>query len=154
PSCLRELQFPEPDGQMTGFTVRAADGGDAAGRTHAEVERAWGVRLVAVDGETQIRRDAPIAPGARLIVYGALDRLQESAPRQVPPEHRPSWWRRMRGLLRRRRSRLHRVDPYIAGFVVTVVLLFALGTWYFRNSFQSDWLTAAYFVMSTMTTTG
>jgi voltage-gated potassium channel Kch len=154
PSCFRGLQFPEPEGPLTGFAVRVADSDDVAGRMPTEVERAWGVRLVAVDGETQIRRDAPIAPGARLIVYGALDRLQESAPRQVPAEHRPSWWRRMRGLLRRRRSRLHRVDPYIAGFIVTVVLLFALGTWYFRNSFQSDWLTAAYFVMSTMTTTG
>src|SRR4051794_8843320 len=87
PSCFRGLQFPEPEGPLTGFAVRVADSDDVAGRMPAEVERALGVRLVAVDGETQIRRDAPIAPGARLIVYGALDRLQESAPRQVPPEH-------------------------------------------------------------------
>jgi voltage-gated potassium channel Kch len=33
-------------------------------------------------------------------------------------------------------------------------VLFGVGTWYFRNSFESDWLTAAYFVLSTMTTTG
>lgn len=49
---------------------------------------------------------------------------------------------------------MHRLDPYLIGFVVTVMLLFAAGTWYFHGSFGTDWLTAAYFVMSTMTTTG
>jgi voltage-gated potassium channel Kch len=32
--------------------------------------------------------------------------------------------------------------------------IFAAATWHFRASFASDWLTAAYFVLSTMTTTG
>src|SRR3954452_8294509 len=154
PSCFRGLQFPEPDGPLTGFATRVADNHDVAGRTSAEAERALGVRLIAIDGDTEIRRDAPIAPGARLVVFGTIDRLLESAPRQVPAEHRPSLWRRLRGRLRRRHRRLRRVDPYLVAFVATVLLLFALGTWYFRNSFQSDWLTAAYFVMSTMTTTG
>jgi Trk K+ transport system NAD-binding subunit len=35
-----------------------------------------------------------------------------------------------------------------------VIALFVAGTEYFQNSFHSDWLTAAYFVISTMTTTG
>jgi voltage-gated potassium channel Kch len=56
--------------------------------------------------------------------------------------------------LRRSDWRLRRLDPYIIGFVVAVLALFALGTWYFHGSFGSDWLTAAYFVLSTMTTTG
>src|SRR5881394_2839414 len=43
PSCFRGLQFPEPEGPLTGFAVRAADSDDAAGRMPAEVERAWGV---------------------------------------------------------------------------------------------------------------
>src|SRR5947208_14304153 len=33
-------------------------------------------------------------------------------------------------------------------------MLYAAGTWYFYGSCCTDWLTAAYFVMSTMTTTG
>ncbi len=32
--------------------------------------------------------------------------------------------------------------------------LFALGTWHFRDSFNTNWLVAAYFVVTTMTTTG
>jgi voltage-gated potassium channel Kch len=34
------------------------------------------------------------------------------------------------------------------------VILFAVGTWHFRYAFGTRWLTAAYFVLSTMTTTG
>jgi Trk K+ transport system NAD-binding subunit len=33
-------------------------------------------------------------------------------------------------------------------------LLFSLGTWHFRVAFDTDWLIAAYFVLSTMSTTG
>src|SRR5437764_1688506 len=111
PSCFRGLQFPEPDGPLTGFALRVADNHDVAGRTPAEAERALGVRLIAIDGDTEIRRDAPIAPGARLVVFGAIDRLLESAPRQVPAAHRPSLWRRLRGRLRRRPLPLRRVRP-------------------------------------------
>src|SRR5438067_372589 len=154
PSCFRGLQFPELEGPLTGFAKRIADSDKLAGHSVAAAERALGLRILAIDGSTDIGRDDAIAPGARLVVYGALDSLLGSAPRQVPIEHAPPFWRRLRGLLRRRRSRRYRVDPYIAGFVAAVLAMFALGTWYFRNSFQSDWLTAAYFVMSTMTTTG
>jgi voltage-gated potassium channel Kch len=156
PSCFRGLQFPEPDGPLTGFAVRVADRGDVAGQRPIEAERALGARIVAVDGVTDFASDRAISPGARLVVYGTLDLLLNSAPRQTPIEHGPPLWRRMRSLLRRRRGRfrLRRIDPYIAGFIAGVIVLFALGTWYFHSAFQSDWLTAAYFVMSTMTTTG
>jgi voltage-gated potassium channel Kch len=153
PSCFRGLQFPEPDGPLTGFAKRSADGSGLAGRSVAEAERALGLRIVAVDGAIDSGEDDAIPAGAGLIVYGTLDRLLISAPRQIPIAHRPSFRRRWR-LLRRRRGPLRRLDPYLVGLVATVLTLFALGTWYFRNSFGSDWLTAAYFVLSTMTTTG
>src|SRR5205823_1917492 len=55
------------------------------------------------------------------------------------------------GLARYRHTRL---EPFIAAFAAAALALFAVATWHFRNSFGSDWLTAAYFVMTTMTTTG
>jgi Trk K+ transport system NAD-binding subunit len=84
PSCFRGLQFPEPDGPLTGFAGRLADPGDVAGRAIAEAERALGLRIVAIDGATDLDRDCTIAPGARLVVYGAVDNLLASAPRQAP----------------------------------------------------------------------
>src|SRR5438067_5373576 len=154
PSCFRGLQFPEPDGPLTGFAVRLAESDRVAGRTVAEAEHALGARIIAIDRGTEIAGDERIASGARLVVYGTLDRLLASAPRQPRPEDVPSTALRLHRLMRRGHWRLRRLDPYIIGFVVAVLVLFALGTWYFRKSFDSDWLTAAYFVLSTMTTTG
>jgi Trk K+ transport system NAD-binding subunit len=154
PSCFRGLQFPEPEGPLTGFAVRLADGDRVAGRTIAEAEQALGARIIALDRTTELVGEERIASGARMVVYGTLDRLLASAPRQPRPEDRPSVAHSLRRFARRSHWRLHRLDPYIIGFVASVLVLFALGTWYFRNSFDSDWLTAAYFVLSTMTTTG
>jgi len=154
PSCFRGLQFPEPDGPLTGFAMRLAEDERIAGHNIIRAEQALGARIVAIDGATDIGADEAIPAGARLVCYGPLDRLVASASRRVPIESRRSLAGRLRGLLRRGRWRLRRLDPYIAGFIAAVLAMFALGTWYFRNSFGSDWLTAAYFVMSTMTTTG
>ena len=154
PTCLRGLQFPEPEGPLTGFAKRIADRDDVAGNSLAETERVLGLRVVAVDGATDLSPDQAIAPGARLVVYGALDNLLGSAPSQVPTKTQPQLWRRFRGLLRRRRARLRHVDPIIAAVAAAALGLFALGTWHFRESFDTDWLIAAYFVVTTMTTTG
>src|SRR5437763_8728435 len=154
PSCFRGLQFPEPDGPLTGFAMRLAEGNRVAGRTVAEAEHALGARIVAIDRHTEIAFDERIASGARLVVYGTLDRLLASAPRQPQPEDLPSAARRLHRWMHRSHWQLRRLDPYIIGFIAAVLALFALGTWYFHNSFGGDWLTAAYFVLSTMTTTG
>ena len=153
-SCFRGLQFPEPDGPLTGFAVRLAEGDRIAGRSVAEAEHALGARIIAIDRATAIAGDQLITSGARMVVYGMLDRLLASAPRQPRPEDRPSVAHSLRRFARRSHWRLRRLDPYLIGFVAAVLALFGVGTWYFRNSFESDWLTAAYFVLSTMTTTG
>lgn len=153
PSCLRGLQFPERDGPLTGFASHIADHADVAGHTVAEAEAALGARIVAIDGATGIGPDDPITPGARLIVYAALDQLIAAAPRPRPLSARlppaVQLRREVRRLFRRRR-----IDPYIATFAAAALLLYAIGSWHFRKSFGSDWLTAAYFVLTTMTTTG
>ena len=154
PSCFRGLQFPERAGPLTGFAARVADSEEVAGHSVGEAEAALGARIVAVDGETNIGRDHPIAPGARLVVYAAVDRLLLSTPRQPIRQRRPEWRGRLRHALRRVPWRLRRTDPYIAAFAATTLALFAVATWHFRDSLASDWLTAAYFVLSTMTTTG
>ncbi len=154
PSCFRGLQFPEREGPLTGFARRVADSDDIAGQSIAEAESILGARIVAVDGATDLAGEDRLAPGARLIVYGAVDRLLSSTPRQPVPDVRRALAARWRDALRRSRSRLRRIDPYIAGFAAAALLLFAAGTWQFHRSFGSDWLTAAYFVVSTLTTTG
>jgi voltage-gated potassium channel Kch len=154
PSCFRGLQFPERDGPLTGFANRAADRADIAGYSIAETEAALGMRIVALDGETSIGRDDRIAPGARLIVYGAMEQLLQSTPRQPVPQIRPEWLGRLHHAVRRYYRQVRRTDPYIAAFAMAALALFGLGAWHFRQSLDTDWLTASYFVLSTMTTTG
>jgi voltage-gated potassium channel Kch len=80
--------------------------------------------------------------------------LIKSAPRQADVAKRPLLVQRLRGAAREGNWRLRRTDPYIAGLAAGTLALFLAATWHFRDSFEIEWLTAAYFVMSTLTTTG
>ena len=153
PSCFRGLQFPERDGPLSGFATRAADADDLGGQTVAEAERMIDARIVALDGATDIGADDTIAPGSRLIVYGAVDSLLSSTPRQPAPRRPLSLVARLRAVLRGGRH-FRRADPIVATFAALALAMFSVGAWHFHRSFGSDWLTAAYFVLSTMTTTG
>ena len=152
PSCLRGLQFPEPDGPLTGFAVRFAGAAAIAGLSIAEAEATLGARIVAIDGATNLDPREPIAPAAQLIVYGPVASLLASARRRPTAAARRSPFARLRGAARRLRRR--RSDPYITRFAAAAAVLFVLATWHFRASFHSTWLLAAYFVLSTMTTVG
>src|SRR5258708_28993479 len=72
PSCFRGLQFPEPDGPLTGFALRLAEDDRVAGHNVVRAEQALGARIVAIDGATEIPADEAIPAGARLVCYGAL----------------------------------------------------------------------------------
>ncbi len=154
PSCFRGLQFPERAGPLTGFAYRVADSADIAGHSVGEAEEALGVRIVALDGETKIGRDDSIAPGTRLIVFAAMEQLLASTPRQPAPQRRPPWRPRLRQALHRLYWQIRHPDRYVAAFAATALALFAVATWHFHEAFGSEWLVAAYFVLSTMTTTG
>ena len=153
-SCVRGLQFPEPDGPLTGFAMRFAEDERIAGHNVVRAEQTLGARIVAINGATNLGVDATIPAGARLVCYGPLHRLLASASRRIAIRRHASLGRRLRDFLHAGNWGTHPIDPYIVGFIVAVAALFAFGTWYFHHSFESDWLTAAYFVTSTMTTTG
>jgi voltage-gated potassium channel Kch len=155
PSCFRGLQFPELDGPLTGFAMRIAGECGVDGHHLPAAESLLGARIIAIDDRTDLRRDEVIGERARLVVYGAITRLVASSPRKPSGEAASALRRTRRGarfLPVRRRWR--RLDPVIGAFALAAVVLFALGTWHFRGAFHTGWLTAAYFVLSTMTTTG
>ncbi|MGE5270306.1 MAG: potassium channel family protein, partial [Thiohalocapsa sp.] len=154
PCCLRGLQFPERDGPLTGFAALPAEAANVAGQSVAEAENALGARIVAIDGATAIAADDTIAAAAALTLYAPLERLMTATPRRRHAVQRPGWRFRMRVLVQRLYGRLRHIDQYIAALAAAAIALFSVGSWHFRDSFRSDWLTAAYFVMSTITTTG
>src|SRR5215472_5522144 len=70
PDCFRGLQFPEPDGPLTGFATRVAESCGVVGETVAGAERVLGARILAVDSRTDLARDTILAGQAELVVYG------------------------------------------------------------------------------------
>jgi voltage-gated potassium channel Kch len=154
PSCFRGLQFPEPDGPLTGFALRVSDLAGIAGKTVQQAEDLLGARVVAVNGDTECGEDRRIPSQAQVVVFGPMERLLDSSPRQsaagaLPIRHR------MRQLWSHGHFRLHRiVDPILGSFVLAAIMLFVAGIIYFRYAFPTSWLLAAYFVLTTMTTSG
>ena len=86
-------------------------------------------------------------------LFGTIERLSQSAPMPLSsdkPGPRPG----VSTARSRMRWRFIRANPYLWSFAITAFAIFCLGTWHFRLAFHIDWLTAAYFVLATMTTTG
>ena len=91
PSCFRGLQFPEPDGPLTGFAYRS--------RRKLRRRRRDRRRMpsgCSAPGSCD-RRQRPPCPrhrssraGAELVVYGESPGLQSTAPRQPAARTRPS----------------------------------------------------------------
>jgi Trk K+ transport system NAD-binding subunit len=154
PSCFRGLQFPPLEGPLTGFASRITEDCGVAGGTVAEAERVLGARIIAVDDAVDPGRDAVLADGAELVVYGEIAQLQLSAPRRLAPRARLEIGARLRSLLHRRRDRPPRLNPILARLAVATLAAIVLGTWYFHAAFGGPWLDAVYFVIATMTTTG
>ena len=152
PSCFRGLQFPEPDGPLTGFATRIAGNCGAAGTTVAQAERLLSARILAVDGKTDLDRDMVIASRAELVVYGAISRLESSAARPPVVRTRRGLGRRLRTLWDPSRRQPPRLNPILVRLAAAALVIFLLGTWHFHSAF--GWLDAVYFVVTTMTTTG
>jgi Trk K+ transport system NAD-binding subunit len=154
PSCFRGLQFPEPDGPLTGFAVRIAQDCGVAGDTLEQAERILAARIIAVDGATDFPRDMILGGEAELMVYSAIATLQASAPSRSMLRGRPETARRLMSLLRRRRDHPARLNPILARLALATLAVFVIGTLYFHAVLGGAWLDAVYFVVTTMTTTG
>jgi Trk K+ transport system NAD-binding subunit len=153
-SCFRGLQFPEPDGPLTGFATRIAENCGVAEYTVAEAERTLAARIVALDGNTELGRDAMIGRQAELLVYGDIGELQRTAPSALVSRTGTTISRRLRNLWRKGGRWLPRFNPMLVQLAVAALAVFVAGALYFHAVFRDSWLDAAYFVVETMTATG
>ncbi|HJU18370.1 MAG TPA: NAD-binding protein [Stellaceae bacterium] len=154
PACFRGVQFPEPEGPLAGFVRRKAGDCRVAGLSVAAAERELAMRILAVDDDIGAAREAVLAAQSELVMFGEIARLQGATPRRLPRPRRPPLRRRLRTRLRRLRQRSRRIDPILVRLALAALAVFAAATVYFYVVFGKGWLTAAYFVITTMTTTG
>jgi voltage-gated potassium channel Kch len=153
-SCFCGLQFPQPEGPLTGFATRIAEDCGVGDCTVAEAERVLGARIVAVEDTVDPAGDAVLPDGAELIVYGEITTLEASAPRRPIPRRNPALETRLRLRGRRSGRRLPRPNPILSRLAAATLAFLVAGTAYFHSVFGGSWLDAVYFVITTMTTTG
>src|SRR5262249_14663775 len=153
PTCFHGLQFPDRGGPLTGFATRSAESCGVRDLTVAEAEQVLAARIIAVDGATRLTPEVRLAGRARLVVYGEVATPAHTRSRRPEPRRRSSVGRELRTLRQRLRQR-RRINPILLRLALSALAAFLLGTWYFHGVLHDSWIDAAYFVITTMTTTG
>jgi Trk K+ transport system NAD-binding subunit len=151
-SSFYSLQFPDLDGVLCGFSQRPAGLFGITGMTRAEAQAQLKMRVIAVDGVTEFDPKRRFEAGDDLVVFGLLKCLIATVVNPVSAEtiDRPNIGRRFRNALQAFRH----LDPVIRGMLAAAALVFIVATIFFAILFKKDGITAAYFVTTTMTTTG
>jgi Trk K+ transport system NAD-binding subunit len=151
-SSFYSLQFPDLDGVLCGFSQRPAGLFGITGMTRAEAQAHLKMRVISVDGVTEFDPKRRFEAGDDLVVFGLLKYLIATVVNPVSSEtiDKPNIGRRVRGAIQAFRH----LDPVIRGMLAAAALVFILATVFFAILFKKDGITAAYFVTTTMTTTG
>jgi Trk K+ transport system NAD-binding subunit len=150
-ACFFALQFPDLDGVLAGFSERPAATFGITGMTRAEAQVQLKSRVIALEGVADFDPAHRFAATDSVVVFGRLDVLAATAvlgETSVADRRRPS---RVIGQAFRT---LRHLDPVIRGLLVAVAAVFVVATVIFGFILHKDPITAAYFVATTMTTTG
>jgi Trk K+ transport system NAD-binding subunit len=151
-SSFYSLQFPDLDGVLCGFSQRPAGLFGITGMTRAEAQAHLKMRVIAVDGVTEFDPKRRFEAGDELVVFGLLKYLIATVVNPVSSEtiDRPNIGHRVQNAVQAFRH----LDPVIRGMLAAATLVFIVSTIFFGILFKKDGITAAYFVTTTMTTTG
>jgi Trk K+ transport system NAD-binding subunit len=150
--CFQGLQFPDIDGPLTGFSERPVARAGIEALTVAEAERQLDARILAIDGDLNVDRKAPLRGRSSVTIFGRV-RPNASAPSRAMPSRLVRWFRPLEAWRALRRG-YARLDPLARGVIALALLVVASGTLYFGFALQLDPLTSLYYVITTMTTTG
>ncbi len=144
-TCYRGVQFPDIDGPIAGFYESSAARAGVEGLAARDVEAKLGRRLLAVGGDVRFERERVLAGSDRVTTFGpVLPRRMAGARAGLVP--RLGAGRAVRAM--------RRLDPVAARTILLALTVFALGAAFFAHALRLDPLTAAYFAITTMTTTG
>jgi Trk K+ transport system NAD-binding subunit len=151
-SCFYALQFPDLDGVLCGFSERPAGSFGIVGMTRAEAQSTLKMRVIALDGGAEIDPARRFEAGDRVVVFGELRYLMATLAKPVSIEGVEGFnLRRSAGAAVRT---FRHLDPVIRGLLAAAVVVFLVASVFFGIVLKKDPITAAYFVTTTMTTTG
>ena len=151
-SSFYSLQFPDLDGVLCGFSERPAGMFGITGMNRAEAQAQLKMRVISVDGKPEFDPARRFEAADTVVVFGQLRYLIATVVNPVSAEtvEGPKIGRSIYNAVQGFRH----LDPVIRGLVGVALLVFVCATIFFSFLFRKDAITAAYFVSTTMTTTG
>ncbi len=148
PANYYGVQFPDIDGRLFGFADRLASDLGIDDERVGAIERRLGCRILTASGES-VTPERHVEPGERIVTFSPVDPRAPHAKR-IHLRARPS----LLGAVQRVRTAWRRADPLARRLTISGLAFFAIATGYFVGTLHTDPITAAYFVLTTMTTTG
>ncbi len=124
--------------------------------TRREAQQRLRGRVVAVGGSPVISADHTFAADERVVAFARIEQLEAtSGTRQMMRvERRRNHLLRFKVAAHKRLALFRRVDPILARVMGVTFAMFLVAVTYFSLALHRDVVTAAYFVMTTFTTTG
>jgi Trk K+ transport system NAD-binding subunit len=148
--CFYGVQFPDIDGPLAGFARRSAEAAGVVGQTVAEAERSLDERIVAVDAEVDYAPERRLSGEDEVVTFGRVGAT--TAPTRISGiALRRMRWREAAWALDRV---FRQFDPIARAALSVALVVFVAGSVAFAFLLKLNPLTAVYFVVSTMTTTG
>ncbi|MBV8150666.1 MAG: NAD-binding protein [Candidatus Eremiobacteraeota bacterium] len=147
------IQFPDIDGPLVAFAKRtAASLGFGETTTLEAFEGTKALRIVGYAGTDRFCAAVVPRPTDELIIFGQIPELEALSKKREHTVERHSVWDSL-GPIGRALS-IRRWDPIVRGVAAAALLLLVIFTTYFSFVLHKDPVTAAYFVITTMTTVG
>jgi len=153
PSCYHALQFPNHSGVLAGFSERRANEFGIAGCTIAEATRRLGCRIISRNGTLIHEDERRLDHDDWVVAFGTIERLS-AISKTGAPSLRKSLTLRARRLFEAGRTMANELDPLFRFVVLAALIVFLAATDFFALELHLDPVTAAYFVVETMTTVG
>ena len=148
PQCFYALEFPENSGRLAGFAAhKLRDLIPIAGISVATVESYVGTPIIACNGHAISDRGQLLQKDDEVVTFRPIVHAEE-----------PRGWRRATGFLWKIidpfASLFHEMDLMIRIIFLAGLVTFVAASIYFAYALRLKAITAAYFVVQTMTTVG
>lgn len=154
-SVFYAVQFPDLDGPLVAFARRPASiFGETITQTLSELEAAHKIRIVGYNGMDFFIPGIIPRPEDEVVLFGDIATLETLVPkREIVIERRP-WREVLQDILHGLAAAFRRLDPIIKMVAAIASVLVVVFTIYFHFVYRKDIVTAIYFVLTTLTTTG
>jgi Trk K+ transport system NAD-binding subunit len=154
-SVFYAIQFPDLDGPLVAFARRPASiFGETNTKTMSEIEAEHGVRIVGYNGMDFFIPGIIPRPADELVLFGDVKTLEALVPKRDVAVEKLPVQERLQRTARLVATAFRRLNPIVRTVSIASIVLVVFYSVYFHFVFKKDFVTAIYFVITTLSTTG